>query len=415
MFKFFSALTVFFFMSFTASVNSYAQMEAPASQVEVESVETETTSIIPEEVKAPLPKPGNVTVNFKDVDIKTVLHYLSEVSGVDIVPSPGVEGTVTMRLRDKSWELALDIVTRNYGYVYSRDRDIIRVIPKGKLQTEEPVTEVISLNYVIQSTAEDTGPAGENIKQLMEAINSVLVEDIGEKATFLPASNAVVVTAIPSRVGAIKEMVAEVDKKTPQIMIEAKIVEVSLDKDDQLGIDWDIVISAAGAARPTTVPFMNTGILDFLPGEQRRYLTKRAAPGQDENEAFPYFNPATFVDPTAAQAAGSIFTYGTLDFSQFRAVLTMLDERTDTNIISAPRITTLNNQRAVIKVIEELYLQKEQKTSDTATTVTVEFETKPREVGVILEVVPHVNEKGEISVNLTPKVSTQPTFDSEII
>jgi len=79
-------------------------------------------------------------------------------------------------------------------------------------------------------------------------------------------------------------------------------------------------------------------------------------------------------------------------------------------LISSPRITTLNNQKATIKVITNLFLQKQQKSTDSATTVTVEFEKDPREVGVILEVTPHVNDKGEISVTLKPEVSTTPTF-----
>jgi type IV pilus assembly protein PilQ len=237
--KVFAVFIAVIFANSMLCADTYARMEVPAAGVKI----TET------EVKPPLPKPGNVTVNFKEVEIKTVLHYLSEVSGVDIVPSPGVEGTVTMRLRDKPWERALDIVTRNYGFAYSRDGNIIRVIPKGKLQTEEPITEVIPLNYIIQDTGEDTD---QNITQLMEAVNSVLMAKAGEKATFLPTANAIVITAIPARVSTIKDMIGMIDKKTPQIMLEARVIEVTLDRNDQFGIDWNAVITAAGARRPTT-------------------------------------------------------------------------------------------------------------------------------------------------------------------
>jgi len=102
-----------------------------------------------------LPGDGNITVNFKEVDIKTVLSYLSEISGVDIVPTPGVEGLVTMRLRDKPWLVALDIVTRNHGYTYSQEQDIIRVMPRSMLQTESAITEVIPLNYIIKNSKDE--------------------------------------------------------------------------------------------------------------------------------------------------------------------------------------------------------------------------------------------------------------------
>lgn len=399
--KTFSVLVAVLFMCSGVCVDSYAQ--ADASSV---STGSSVGTRVEHPAKHPLPESGNITVNFKDVDIKTVLHYLSEVSGVDIVPSPGVEANVTMRLRDKPWEVALDIVTRNYGYVYSREGDIIRVIPKGNLHTEEPITEVIPLNYIIQ----DTEGVDQNISQLLSAINSVIVAKAGERATFLPSANAIVVTSIPSRISIIKDMVGKVDKKTPQIMLEAKVIEVTLDRNDQFGVDWNAVVTAAGARRPMTFPFTNRGDLSFLPGDQRQFMPTSTA-GQDVAD-FTYVDIAgTLADPTAAQTAASIFSYGTLDFSQFQAVLRMIDERDDTNILSSPRITTLNNQSAVIKVINNVYLQKAVKTSDTSATVTVEFEDEPRETGVILEVTPHVNDKKEITVNLRPQVSTIPIFE----
>lgn len=134
---------------------------------------------------AGLPSPGHVTVNFKEVDISIVLHYLSEVSGIDIIPAPGVAGKVTMRLRDKPWESALDIVTRNYGYVYSVEGDIIRVMPRGQLAEEETVTELIRLHNLTrevelfrktQNTSEEVSvtETDVSIQQLMGAVNSML-------------------------------------------------------------------------------------------------------------------------------------------------------------------------------------------------------------------------------------------------
>jgi type II secretory pathway component GspD/PulD (secretin) len=109
-----------------------------------------------------------------------------------------------------------------------------------------------------------------------------------------------------------------------------------------------------------------------------------------------------------------MFTYGTLDFSQFSAVLRMINDRTDTNILSTPRITTLNNQRATIKVVQKVMLQQTQASTQTANTVTVEFEddADAREIGVKLTVIPHVNEGGDITVNLVPEVSSNLSFQN---
>lgn len=371
-----------------------------------------------------LPSPGSITVDFKDVEINTVLHYLSEVSGVDIIPAPGVSGKVTMRLRDKPWETALDIVTRNYGYVYSREDHIIRVMPRGQLAAEETVTEVIKLSHLTRETeltksssdsSDEVGVSQTEISvaQLMKAIGDLLDTKRGEGVTFIPSVNSLVVTAIPSKMSEIKKVIAGVDQKPPQIVLDAKVVEITLDKDERFGIDWNTVITASGARRPITFPFTADGLLPFMPGDtQRDFYPQYGAEGSDQNQRFPRMNATIFQSPTEAQTANSVYSFGTLDFSTFSATLQLLNDRGDTEILSSPRITTLNNQKATIKVIDKIMLQKSVETTQTATLVTVEFESESdaREVGVKLAVIPHVNEEGEISVNLLPEVSSDLEF-----
>jgi len=416
-------LTVFtigaFFVAFLP-IGAYGQAEVSPSA----GTSMVRSDVGVERIKQTLPKAGNVSVNFKDVDIKTVLHYLSEVSGVDIIPSPGVDAMVTMRLRDKPWKVALDIVTRNYGYVYSSDDEtsIIRVIPKNVLQGEETITTVIPLNYIIQDAILvkeerelDLEKRTDNITKLLESINASLVE--GEKATYSSDSNSIIITAIPSRVSTVKEVLSKLDRETPQIMLDAKVIEVTLDRNDQFGVDWNAVVTAAGARRPTTLPFESNGKFGFLPGEQGKFFPDTAIQFVDDdgytpttNSNFPYIDGIVYPDPSAAATASSIFTYGTLDFSQFQATLRMLDERDDTRILSSPRITTLNNQTATIKVVTNIFLQESQASTDSAAIITVQYEEDPREVGVILEVTPHVNAKEEIMVSLRPEVSSNITF-----
>ncbi|MBF0494422.1 MAG: secretin and TonB N-terminal domain-containing protein, partial [Candidatus Omnitrophica bacterium] len=398
------------------------------------------SGIITEDPASVMPTPGNISVNFKDVDIHTVLNYLSEISSVDIIPSPEVKGMVTMRLRNKPWEVALDIITRTYGYAYSKENDIIRVMPRDKLQTEDVITEVISLQNMVEnvelrkgggaSSGGDSGSSGggggggggkegvavskekKGIEELMKAIDSMLSKARGETATFVSNTNSIVITAIPSKIKSIKAMVAKLDKKPPQILLEAQVIEILLSNTEKMGIDWNTVITASGAKRPTTFPFQNDGILKMLPGYQREYYP--SSNGVDGRTDFPLMDISSAkVNPiTVTPSDTALFTYGTLDFTQFQAVLSMLDQRSNTNILSKPRITTLNNQKATIKVVQKVMLQKTQSAVQTANVVTVEFEKdeEAREVGVILTVIPHVNDSGEIVVNVVPEVSSDVTF-----
>lgn len=342
---------------------------------------------------------GLVTVNFRDVDVDTVFNYLSEVSGKDIVTSPGVTGTVTMRLREKPWQLALDIVARNHGYVYSHEGNIIRVIPQDQIHSEAPVTELIPLNHVVEeielSKANRVDEVlaerrEESLGKLLEALGGMVDVARGETVTYVPGINSIIVSAIPSRVDRIRELMREIDLPSPQVMLSAKVIEISLEDDEKFGVDWQTTMRIAGARRPITFPFSGTGFL----GMTRFYGDAGSFPTAGDDE----------------------FTFGTLDFSQFSATLDILEERGNAEVLSAPRITTLNNRKATIKVVEKIMLQRSVESLETDRTVVVEYETEDqaRESGVILTVLPHVNREGDITVNLFPEVSVSTFKDITI-
>jgi type IV pilus assembly protein PilQ len=351
--------------------------------------------------EAPYVKPGNVTVNFKNADIRAVLRYLSEVSGVDIVPSPDVAGSVTLSLTDKPWAVALNIIVKNYGYAYEREGDIIRIVTLSSLKLEELSTEVIPLNYATAESARD-------------AVKDMLTER--GKLTYDARMNALVVTDLATNIYKIKQVIYELDKRTPQIMIEAKIIETTLSDREKLGIDWNLIIAASGAARPTTFPFANEMFRDILPHALRRFfpigqtgtagITANAG-GQVSSQTLSAFPDEGGIGGTALFPFVDTdqFAFGTLDFSQFRAVLEYLDARSDTDIISNPRITTLNNKSAkmfvgqVYNYISEVE-QKEEIAGAERWTYTIDQE----EIGIKLVVTPHINDAGDVEVELKPEI-----------
>ena len=353
------------------------------------------------EEKIPYVRAGYVTVNFKEADIKAVLNYLSEVGGVDIVPSPDVTGTVTLKLTDKPWEIALDIIVKNYGYAYEREGNIIRVVTVDSLKLAELSTEVIHLNY---ATAEET-----------QAVVSDMLTGRG-KITYDARTNTLLVTDLPTNTYKVKRVIELLDRKTPQVMIEARILETLLENDEKMGIDWTLKIAALGAKRPTTMPFANEAWRDILPRGLERFfpygqtttsesssvttatdttVTAGATaayplPGQGQSSLFP------FVD-------ASLFTYGTLDFTQFQAVLELLKQRRRTEIISNPRITTLNNKEAKILVGRVYNFPIFDQTTETGRWIISGYQAK--ELGIKLLVTPHVNKNEEIVVDIKPEIS----------
>src|SRR3989338_7473798 len=148
-----------------------------------------------EEVKL---TPGNVTVNFKGADIRTVLSYISEVAGIDIVAAPDVKGTIDLKLTDKPWKTALDIIVRNYGFAYEREGDIIRVVTLDKLKQEELVTQTFSLNY---GKAKDVSAS---IKKIVSSRGKIKFDD---------RTNTVIVTDIPTSVYKIGQLIEKLDRE----------------------------------------------------------------------------------------------------------------------------------------------------------------------------------------------------------
>jgi len=238
--KYTRLIVVFSFFAMNAFAQSPTDAAPGTAAPAAAQAPTETAEAQEIEERISPTKPGNVTVNFKGADITAVLEYLSEVGGVDIVPAPDVKGPVSLKLTDKPWETALDIIVKNYGYAYERDADIIRVVTISSLKMEELNTEVIPLNY---ATAE----------QVQESVKDVLTER--GKLTFDTRTNSIIVTDLPTNIYKIKQIISKIDRRTPQIMIEAKIIETSLENDERLGIDWHAVIAARGSKRPMTFPF----------------------------------------------------------------------------------------------------------------------------------------------------------------
>ncbi|MDO8536146.1 MAG: secretin N-terminal domain-containing protein [Candidatus Omnitrophota bacterium] len=367
------------------------------------------TAILEAPVKeepAPIPS-GNVTVNFKGADIRTVLSYISEVAGVDVIAAPDVKGIIDLKLTDKPWKVALDIIVRNYGFAYERNGDIIRVVTLDKLKQEEAVTQAFALNY---------GKA----KEIVGAVEDM----VGDRGNVLydDRTNMVLVTDIPTNVYKIGQIIQKLDRETDQVLIEARVLETVLDDNERMGIDWNIKIAATGAKRPITFPFDNFDpdskyLQKYYPldqtGTDSTTTGAGGVSGSTTTAAFPTgANGSTafpFVDITQDIFKNS-FTFGTLDFTQFSAVLEMIKKRADTNVVSNPRVATLNNNPAYIIVGQTINMPKYERNSTTGKMEVSGYDAK--DLGIKLKVTPHINEKSEIMVDIAPEISDFLRYDT---
>lgn len=394
----------------------------PASPTQA-AVSTADPSEVEEAVAT---EPGNVTVNFKGADIKTVLAYISEVSGVDIVPSPEVKGLVDLKLTNKPWKVALDIIVRNYGYAYEREGDIIRVVTIDRLKQEELITQTFILSYA-------------KAKNVVDSIKGMVTDP--NKLKYDERTNTVVVTDIPTKIYKIGQIIQSLDKMTEQVLIETVAIETALGDDERMGIDWTAKITATGAKRPTTFPFdyydaggkfmdritplVQTGATTITYPAGGAGAAVETPPGMfpagasGPAAAAPHDKAFPFVDYTV-DSMKDAFIFGTLDFSEFKAVLEMIKQRADSDIVANPRIMTLNNEPALIHVGESVYMPDFERNSTTGKMEISGYSSLKGagssesstgiKSGVNLIVTPHINNKGEIIVDLIPSISDDIVF-----
>jgi type IV pilus assembly protein PilQ len=362
-------------------------MGLPAmSGAEDESVETgppsfaeEATALSAEATEA-VAEPGSsdalVSVDFKDADIRQVLRVISLKSGVDIVAGNDVEGTVTIKLTNVPWEEALDIILRTYGFTYERKGRIVRVMTVQALEQEALDTEVFPLNYAKAKDVSDV------IKEMRSDRGQIKYDE---------RTNTVIVSDIPTTLFQIKEVISRLDQRTPQVLIETRIVETKLEKDEHLGIRWSdsFTLTQTQTSFPSSFPFKAQGTLGEL-GD-----TFVSSPLSRVN------GPSGLLDANPTTTLGEI-GIGTLSSSALAWTLNALKQRSDTKVVSNPTLTVLNNQEASILIGEEFPIPEFSVNPDTGNTTISSF--KPKKVGTVLTVTPHVNPSREVVLDLQPEV-----------
>lgn len=376
--------------------------------------------------EAPLDDP-RITLELLDADIRDALRLIARQGDVNIVISNKVTGTVTLELRDASLRETLDAIVKIGGFQYTIENNIVTVSTIAELldqrrQWEElkpppdeppPTVQEVLLLELQYVDAERVLPVVEKLlseggtvallktsDHVAEDHNTIGVDpadgsdlQIGGRLSTTsqgqPAkSHTLVVVDLPERLDRIREVVESIDTKPVQVLIEARFVEISLDDEHKLGIDWNMVAAGAGAATPHTFPFGDSTLGSFDPH------VISGSPGG----VFPSA-PNSVSTPTEA----GLFTFGTLDLSTFTAVLQMIQRDSRIQVVSNPRIVVGDRHTATILVGERFPIFSTT-VSDFGTVIEQLDHYEP--IGVQLEVTPSVLNDDEIELFVRPSTSS---------
>ncbi len=337
-----------------------------------------------------------IKINIKDADIHNVLRFLADCGQVNIVTSDEVEGKVTLMLNQVPWDQALDIILRSKGLDMVREGNIIRVAPREAIAAERKAelekTQIkeqlkpIMIRLITVNHAEG--------KDMVEQVKGVL-SDRGS-VSFDLRTNTLIIKDIEEHIEAAEDLVKRLDTQTPQVLIEARIVEVNKVNEKELGIQWGGSFNGiVGTGNATGLSFPSSvglkGAADDI---------QIQPPGVPAQPNFMINLPAT-VGVGSGGALG--LSLGSVDGAfNLNVRLSAAASRGTVKIVSSPKITTLDNKKALISQgvsipISQVSAQGVQ---------TVFFDAT-----LSLEVVPHVTQDGNIYLQLKANNDT-PDFQN---
>jgi type IV pilus assembly protein PilQ len=304
-------------------------------------------------VAAPLSQQRNFTgrridLDLKDADIHNVLRLLADVGQVNVVTADNVTGTVTIRMRNVPWDQALDVVLQSKGLGMIRAGNMIRVAPLADLEKEREMqlarraqevklapleTRLIPVSYA-------------QAEQLQERARPMLSER-GSLAVDA-RTNVLIARDIAGNLNQIEELVRSLDTQTPQVLVEARIVEATSRYLRDVGIQWggDGTFSAA-TGNPTGLAFPNSiGVVGGASDGQTPTAGLSPFSSQVANPNFAVNLPAVV---GTGQGGALGLSFGSVDNTVNLAVRLSAAEASGLlRILSSPRILTLDNHEARI-------------------------------------------------------------------
>ena len=376
-----------------------SQPDAVPSAVENELLNVPSTRVV--QLAEPRERRFNIAAN--NVDANSFFNALAEQHGISVAVHPDVNGTISLNLRQATLSDSLAAISQLYGYGIEHKNGVYQVYPNGVR------TRTFNVNYLMLSrqgqsqtaisgsnlsnsggegvsgaTNDATRISTESTNDFWADLESALSRLIGSKDERVvvtnPQAGLVSVRAAPNELTMVEDFLKQAERQLKrQVILEARIIEVELNDGYEQGIDWQRL------SRGTDAP-------------------SNAAVSED------YLNPISAL--TNLGGSFLAFTDNLYSFTDgnFSAVLRLLSTQGEVNTLSNPRVTTSNNQKAVIKVGTDEYFVTnftlETTTSSNGNTQqSPDIELKPFFSGISLDVTPQISDDNKVLLHIHPTVS----------
>ena len=385
---------------------------------------------------AQVSKDARFDLNSEETPAQAFFMALVDQTEHNIVVHPEVSGSISLMLQDVTVEEVLDVVSEVYGYNYRRGPAGYIVFPAtlqsrifqinylnlqrsgvsrtrvssgqvsesrqngrrnnraGNGLAAEPMVGDANDSQEISGSGIETNYAADFWAELQSTLEQMIGSEEGHQVVVNSQTGVIVVRAMPDKLRSVSDYLDAIqDIAQRQVVLEAKIVEVQLSDGFRSGINW-VAVS------------QNSSGDTFTFGQQAPPPGFTGDPS-DLGGAPVTVQPGNPVTGFATSTLGGAFTMA-FDIGDFNAFLELLEQQGDTRVLSSPRVSTLNNQKAVIKAgTDEFFVTDVSSNTVTGTSSTTsrDVELTPFFSGIALDVTPQISSDGEVTLHIHPTVS----------
>jgi len=353
-----------------------------------------------------------ISVNLKDVDLRDFFRLIHEISGLNIVVDPAVKGNLTIVLDDVPWDQALDIVLKNNDLDKQLDGNVLRIATKDTLKKEADqnrelakaqaeAADVVTTTRVLSYAK--AGDLVATLKKFLSSRGDVLAD---------VRSNTIIIRDIPSVLPVMDNLIRQLDKKSQQVEIEARVVEATRSFSRDIGTQFAAAVSAGGgqsilggASTVGTSPI----IRNHPPLPLPPIIVSNGGAASTTSGSMPLITNLGAASPTSALSYAFSSSNFALDF-----IISAAEEKGVGKLISKPKVVTQNNQKATVKQGTKIPVQ-----TIVNNTVSVQFVDAVLE----LDVTPQITAEGTIYMDVTvtndqidqsiPRVQGIPAIDTQ--
>lgn len=301
-----------------------------------------------------------ISVDFPEEDVRDIIRSVAELYELNVVIPDSLAGSVSLKLRDVTWQQVFEVVLEPLNFTYLTEGNIIKIKSRDELAVEPVDTRVFIVDFA-------------NATEISGSIRPLIDEAAGGQIQVDARSNALVITERPSRMNDIQEIIETLDRPTEQVMIESKFVEINKRDSAKLGVEWK------------SLDAWELGV-----GSEGSKIA--------DGEIVNYEN---FMGDLSLNSA--VFSAGT-----FSTVISALDSLTNLELISNPTVVTLNNSPATITIADEYPIPSYQYNDERGVMEVNGFEYKP--IGINMTVTPQINSAGFINLDILPEISSTNGF-----